>query len=130
MQKTSHAKTGYHFMTSKHEKREVKCATHPNGITLTVQPTLESFGFHVSNKAGRNTASVSPTSYICINQIAPCNPFVKWAGGKRQLLPQLYSLAPAKIDRYVEPFLGGGALFFYLVSNKNKRFTAFISYKF
>jgi DNA adenine methylase len=57
----------------------------------------------------------------------PCKPFVKWAGGKGQLVPQLYALAPAKFDRYIEPFLGGGALFFHLISNKNKTFTVYIS---
>jgi DNA adenine methylase len=56
-----------------------------------------------------------------------CYPFVKWAGGKTQIIPQLFALAPPKFDRYIEPFLGGGALFFYLVSNKNKRFTTYLS---
>ncbi|MDY5779854.1 MAG: DNA adenine methylase [Succinivibrionaceae bacterium] len=39
-------------------------------------------------------------------------PFVKWAGGKRQLLKQLEDLMPLSYDRYFEPFVGGGALFF------------------
>ena len=42
-------------------------------------------------------------------------------------MPQLYALAPPEFDRYFEPFLGGGALFFHLISNKNKPFTAYIS---
>jgi site-specific DNA-adenine methylase len=54
-------------------------------------------------------------------------PFVKWAGGKTQLLQQLYTLAPAQFNKYFEPFLGGGALFFYLISMENKRFTAYLS---
>lgn len=42
------------------------------------------------------------------------NPFLKWAGGKRQLLSQLQALLPAdaREGAYHEPFLGGGALFF------------------
>ena len=43
-------------------------------------------------------------------------PFLKWVGGKRQLLPQLVSHLPqaGKMGHYYEPFLGGGALFFEL----------------
>ena len=43
-------------------------------------------------------------------------PFVKWAGGKRQLLPVITSHIPRRFDRYFEPFLGGGAVFFSLIS--------------
>ncbi len=43
-------------------------------------------------------------------------PFVKWAGGKRQLLPIITNHVPQKFERYFEPFLGGGAVFFNLVS--------------
>lgn len=39
-------------------------------------------------------------------------PFVKWAGGKRQLLPQLKERMPKKYNRYYEPFVGGGAVTF------------------
>ena len=43
-------------------------------------------------------------------------PFLKWAGGKGQLLRQMepYIPEPNSIDTYFEPFLGGGALFFHL----------------
>jgi len=47
-------------------------------------------------------------------------PFVKWAGGKRQLLPVITSHIPSKFERYFEPFLGGGAVFFSLVSEERK----------
>lgn len=39
-------------------------------------------------------------------------PILKWAGGKGQLLEELYARFPASYDRYHEPFFGGGALFF------------------
>ena len=39
-------------------------------------------------------------------------PFLKWAGGKRQLLVQLRRFYPQSITRYVEPFVGSGAVFF------------------
>jgi DNA adenine methylase len=45
---------------------------------------------------------------------AQAGPFLKWAGGKRQLLPLLLDAAPASIETYYEPFIGGGAHFFAL----------------
>jgi DNA adenine methylase len=42
------------------------------------------------------------------------NPFLKWVGGKRQLLPEIMKHVPVSYDRYWEPFVGGGALFFHL----------------
>ncbi|MHB1424707.1 MAG: Dam family site-specific DNA-(adenine-N6)-methyltransferase [Gemmataceae bacterium] len=41
-------------------------------------------------------------------------PFLKWAGGKTQLLTPLLERAPKKFNKYIEPFIGGGALFFAL----------------
>jgi len=43
-------------------------------------------------------------------------PFVKWAGGKRQLITSLERHLPKKFNTYFEPFLGGGALLFHLLS--------------
>ena len=42
-------------------------------------------------------------------------PFLKWAGGKSQILPLLLQHVPPSFHTYHEPFLGGGALFFALV---------------
>jgi len=45
-------------------------------------------------------------------------PFLKWAGGKTQLLPELIKHAPKTFNKYIEPFIGGGALFFQLNPEK------------
>jgi len=49
-------------------------------------------------------------------------PFLKWAGGKRQLLPQIDRFLPkalkeGSILRYVEPFVGSGAVFFHVAQS-------------
>lgn len=45
-------------------------------------------------------------------------PILKWAGGKRNLLHRLRPLVPKTYDNYIEPFVGGGALFFDLCPPK------------
>ena len=50
-------------------------------------------------------------------------PFLKWAGGKGQLINQIKEYLPPgivatrKIEKYFEPFVGGGAVFFWLFNN-------------
>ena len=41
-------------------------------------------------------------------------PFLKWAGGKTQLLTELRKYIPNDFNKYIEPFIGGGALYFHL----------------
>ena len=45
-------------------------------------------------------------------------PFVKWAGGKRQIIDKLKKYVPDEFDTYYEPFIGGGALLFELSPKK------------
>ena len=48
------------------------------------------------------------------------SPFLKWVGGKRQIIPEILAHLPKNIStlNYCEPFVGGGALFFHLEPKK------------
>src|SRR5215211_7537926 len=45
-----------------------------------------------------------------------CHPFIKWAGGKSRLITQIKCFLPNYFNNYFEPFVGSGALFFYLIN--------------
>ncbi|MEM9922175.1 MAG: DNA adenine methylase [Cyanobacteria bacterium P01_D01_bin.50] len=64
---------------------------------------------------------VSTVSNVFDYSVAP-KPFLKWAGGKTQLIKQISQFLPKELNngsitKYVEPFMGGGALFFWLAHN-------------
>jgi DNA adenine methylase len=52
------------------------------------------------------------------NSFAQFPPFLKWAGGKRWLVANHTSLFPTEYNRYIEPFLGSGAVLFHLFPKK------------
>lgn len=59
-------------------------------------------------------------------------PFVKWVGGKTQLIDQLEALLPADFDQwenvtYIEPFVGGGAMLFYMLQTHSNIQSAIIN---
>lgn len=67
-----------------------------------------------------------------ILSVKSAKPFMKWAGGKGQLIEKLANLFPpemktGRIAKYVEPFIGGGALFFYVAQNYPSIQSFFIS---
>ena len=55
-----------------------------------------------------------PYSYNVLAQ-----PFLKWAGGKRQLLPVIKEFQPTKYTQYYEPFVGAGAVLFFMQPKKS-----------
>lgn len=76
------------------------------------------------NSAASNKVSETQAQYQLDLRvgITIAKPFLKWAGGKGQLIETLASLLPidlknGQIKKYVEPFIGGGALFFHIAQN-------------
>lgn len=60
-------------------------------------------------------------------------PFVKWVGGKTQLIDQLEALLPADFNQwenvtYIEPFVGGGAMLFHMLQHYPNITTAVPAY--
>ncbi|HEY9643658.1 MAG TPA: DNA adenine methylase [Coleofasciculaceae cyanobacterium] len=53
--------------------------------------------------------------FALVTQPTPPRPFLKWAGGKAQLIQQYQPYFPQDFKTYYEPFLGGGAIFFHLL---------------
>ncbi len=56
---------------------------------------------------------------ILLNEKEQAKPFIKWVGGKGQLLPQLENQLPDELYEeeftYIEPFVGGGAVLFFML---------------
>ena len=61
-----------------------------------------------------NTKNKTRQTNLEGKEISNVKPFLKWAGGKRKLVRKFSHLIPDKYDTYFEPFVGGGAVFFYL----------------
>ncbi|MAG56213.1 MAG: DNA adenine methylase [Planctomycetes bacterium] len=62
-----------------------------------------------------------PKTYRLADGTAAPRPFLKWAGGKQALAAALQKRFPDRFDRYFEPFLGGGSVFFALASGNPVR---------
>ncbi len=82
---------------------------------------------HISPRSGARPITASavngqtPASDVDASPRTAARPFVKWAGGKAQIVEALVALAPERIDTYYEPFVGGGALFFRLAADPERR---------
>ncbi|MBQ8472563.1 MAG: DNA adenine methylase [Bacilli bacterium] len=53
--------------------------------------------------------------------MAKGKPFVKWAGGKRQIMKEIKKLLSEDYNTFYEPFVGGGAVFFELFNSYGKK---------
>jgi DNA adenine methylase len=59
-------------------------------------------------------ASTTQPGNLVTQAMPLARPFLKWVGGKGQLLSQFEAYFPSEFQRYFEPFVGGGAVFFHL----------------
>lgn len=72
-----------------------------------------------------NFVFLYPNRMFSLFTMTKAKPFIKWVGGKTQLIKQLEALLPADFDKkvdvtYIEPFVGGGAMLFYMLqTHKN-----------
>lgn len=97
-----------------HIYTQVDCFSGPGGI-CTELTEVEGVTRVTIEQAKSCREETFPT------KIKDAKPFVKWAGGKRQLIPTIgkfVAIAYEKaIDTYVEPFVGGGAVLFWILNN-------------
>ena len=75
-------------------------------------PSVQVLSHRRTMRSLRSTAVCSPDLASPSARGDGARPFIKWAGGKRQLLPALIERVPDTFGTYFEPFLGGGALYF------------------
>jgi DNA adenine methylase len=75
----------------------------------------------------RAAKSSAATQKVALASEPTPRPFLKWVGGKSQLLEQMEPLLPRTFRRYFEPFVGGAALFFDLRSKQRIEAGAFLS---
>lgn len=74
---------------------------------------MEAQTVSVGKRGALNRAGEIADNYTITPVLTPSiRPLLKWAGGKRQLLPHLRRFYPPVFNRYVEPFFGSGAVFF------------------
>jgi DNA adenine methylase len=71
---------------------------------------------HVPKSPSRAKVGDEQLVIAPVESISPveAQPFIKWVGGKAQLLAQFDEFFPTEVTRYFEPFIGGGAVFFHL----------------
>jgi DNA adenine methylase len=82
---------------------------------------------HYDKSSMKSNALQSPDNQELLCDDLPLSyPFLKWAGGKTQILFEIEKFVPSEFNRYFEPFLGGGAVFFHLTT-RNLQFTAYLS---
>ncbi len=71
----------------------------------------------MNRKLTANNKTLQDISKVCVDMDFNVPTFVKWAGGKRQLLPKIVKFMPKNFNNYIEPFVGGGTVYFFVQKN-------------
>ena len=85
----------------KHKERKTPC--------VKIEKLKEIVDKMVDEKLGKSSITIKRE---------PLNPIVKWSGGKKDELKQILPYLPENFTIYLEPFIGGGALYFHLNPEK------------
>lgn len=91
------------------------------GIVVKIIRELESLNESIGRLMSIAKGMLPTTHAQRVATSAPdekAKPFMQWVGGKREMIPQYEKYIPKKFNTYFEPFLGGGAMFFYLQPEK------------
>lgn len=110
---------GFNIADLKQELIEPNTISH---VTMPFREVTGSMTAYASFVSGVNQVVkkkvIQQSQQLCPKAVdfQHVHPFVKLAGGKSQLLPELDKLIPRQFNRYFEPFLGGGAMYFHLTS--------------
>lgn len=81
------------------------------------------------NTSTTTSAAKSSAKPVRTIELPAPAPFLKWAGGKHKLLPQLLPHFPRSFRTYWEPFVGGGAVFFHLSFGSHESYILDLNYK-
>lgn len=82
-------------------------------MNSTTTPTLFDYTFPVVVENSQKISDTTETTHLQLK------PILKWAGGKSQMLNVLLPKVPQSYNKYIEPFFGGGALFFALQPDRS-----------
>lgn len=106
--------------TSRGSPSQRGSAKHSNGTRYRLKRSAsesdEVPSFDPADREGRfkESARGAFPNLSSPQSLREAQPFLKWAGGKSQLLAQFDRFFPTSISEYCEPFIGGGAVFFHL----------------
>jgi DNA adenine methylase len=99
---------------------EISLKSTPTNSVSGLNQEQKSLLHYVPGKTGEESALAVKRNFNrkskAISDVP--SPFLKWAGGKRSLLTQFDAYFPTKFNKYIEPFVGGGSVFFYLLPEK------------